>query len=172
MPSNNGNHAANGTSTEIQVIRKQKPRMNKGDRIEAGDKVGKGHITAATRDRHCQAAAMRRAGHTYQSIADALGYADPTGAREAVRAALTLTLRESGTDELRKTEMDRLDALQLSRWDAAINGDNEAFALLLRTMKQRADLMGLNAPVKFQHQGDPNNPVVVKVLKGVSMDDL
>jgi len=49
-------------------------------------------------ERHLQALELRKAGATYQVIADQLGYASPKGAHKAVTSALKATLREAGDD--------------------------------------------------------------------------
>ena len=42
----------------------------------------------AAHERHLQALELRKAGATYQMIADQLGYASPKGAHKAVRSAM------------------------------------------------------------------------------------
>lgn len=125
--------------------------------------------------KQADAVKLKVAGATYEEIARALGYADASGARWAVQAGLAARLDDAGTEELRQLEAERLERLHLSRWKRAMDGDDDAYALVLQTAKQRAALLGLNAPVKLQHAGDPDNPLKMDVeldLKGLSDDEL
>jgi hypothetical protein len=115
---------------------------------------------------------LKVAGATYDDIARSLGFYDKSHARQAVLAGLKESLQQAGTEEFREIERERLERLHLSRWKRTLDGDDDAAALVLQAARQRAALLGLNAPVKLQHAGDPENPVVVKVVKGVRMDEL
>lgn len=118
-----------------------------------------------------QAAAVELAvkGETYEAIARILGYADHSGARRAVQAGLAEALQKSGVEELRQLELERLERLQSSRWERATGGgDDDAYTLVLQTMKQRAALLGLNAPI--QHTGPENGPINVNVQVNVGLE--
>jgi hypothetical protein len=132
--------------------------------------------TPASVARHAEAVKLKVAGSTYDDIARVLGYADHSGARLAVKAGLNARLDASGTEELRQIELERLERLQLSRWELALDpgldSSDAALDRVLRIMKRRAELLGLDAPVKLQHSGHPDHPVVVKVIKGVTFDEL
>jgi hypothetical protein len=65
--------------------------------------------------RHLQALELRKAGATYQAIADQLGYANAQGAHKAVASALKATLREAAED-VRELELTRLDTMLLGLW--------------------------------------------------------
>ncbi len=61
-------------------------------------------------------------GHTYQQIADELGYAN----RGTVHRVVQQTLQAVQTENvaaLRAVEVDRLDALQQALWDRAMGGN-------------------------------------------------
>jgi hypothetical protein len=60
------------------------------------------------KDKQLQALTLRKAGATYEQIAEAVGYRDKSGARKAVEAALRETLREPA-EEVRELERMRLD---------------------------------------------------------------
>lgn len=62
-------------------------------------------------DRRRQAVELRLAGHTYQLIADQLGYRGHTGARAAVEKALRDAIREP-SEEVITMELQRLDAVR------------------------------------------------------------
>lgn len=91
---------------------------------------------------------LRRAGVTYDVIADEVGYSNASGAYHAFTRAMKRTLRESGSEELRELEADRLDRLQRFTWPAAAQGDLRAIETILRIMARRARLLGLDSPIK------------------------
>lgn len=91
----------------------------------------------------------RRAGMTFPVIAERVGYASHAGARAAYWRAMKRTLQEPA-DEIRQTEIDRLDRLQLAMWPKAMQGDSTAVATILRIMERRAKLLGLDMPVKIE----------------------
>ena len=95
-------------------------------------------------ERHLQALELRKAGATYQAIADQLGYAHARGAHKAVASALKATLKEPA-EELRTLEALRLDAALLAIWRRVTKGDDKAIDRLLGIMKRRMELFGLAA---------------------------
>ena len=95
-------------------------------------------------DRHLQALELRKAGATYQAIADQLGYAQAKGAYKAVTSALKATLKEPA-EELRTLEAERLDAALLAIWRRVTKGDDKAIDRLLGIMKRRMELLGFGA---------------------------
>ena len=96
-------------------------------------------------DREVAALELRRAGCTYDVIARRLGYRNRSGAWHAVRAGLTATLAEPA-DELRGLELERLDRMQVAIWDKAITGNLRTVDRVLKIMKRRSALLGLDAP--------------------------
>jgi hypothetical protein len=103
-------------------------------------------------DRHLQALELRKAGATYQMIADQLGYAQAKGAYKAVASALKATLKEPA-EELRTLEAERLDAALLAIWRRVTKGDDKAIGRLLGIMKRRMELFGLAAPRRQEFSG-------------------
>lgn len=103
-------------------------------------------------DRHLQALELRKAGATYQMIADQLGYASPKGAHKAVRSAMRETLREPA-EAVRELEALRLDAALLAIWRRVTKGDDKAIDRLLGIMKRRMELFGLAAPRRQEFSG-------------------
>lgn len=104
--------------------------------------------TAESLDKERKAIELRRAGYTYEDIANAIGYADHTGARDACLRAIKRSMSDAGVDELRQGELDRLDRLQRSAWTSALQGDLQAIATCLRIIDRRSKLLGLDAPIK------------------------
>jgi DNA-binding transcriptional MerR regulator len=99
--------------------------------------------TDDTIQRERQVLELRRAGVTFDAIAEQLKYADRGAAYKAFKRALTRTLQEPAA-ELRDLEVDRLDQLQIAMWEQAMRGDVQAVDRVLRIMAQRAQLLGLN----------------------------
>lgn len=100
-------------------------------------------LRAAERQR--QALELRRAGHSFPTIARHLGYRAASGAYAAVLAGLRATLREPA-DALRELEAQRCDQLQAAVWPAALQGEPRAVLACLKVMERRARLLGLDAP--------------------------
>lgn len=96
-------------------------------------------------ERQIRALNLRKAGATFPEIAEAEGYASPSGAYEAVKAALKKTMSEPA-EELRQLELTRLDDMLASIWDAVLAGDTDSIATALRISERRARLLGLDRP--------------------------
>lgn len=105
----------------------------------------------ARAERDAKALELRKAGSTFQQIADVCGYANAPRAHEAVTKAIRAIPREAAV-EVRALELERLDRLTLAVWDAARNGDRGAIDTVLRLMQRRSRLLGLdlNAPLRDQ----------------------
>jgi hypothetical protein len=102
---------------------------------------------ATLRKKQLRALELLRAGCTYDEIAHDLGYANRGSAWHLLRGAMDKQVLES-VDEYRQLEMDRLDALQARYWDAALDGDRQAAALVLRVIDRRCRLLGLDREPK------------------------
>lgn len=99
--------------------------------------------TAATIEREKRVLELRRAGVTFDAIAEQLAFADRGAAYKAFTRALARTLQQPAA-ELRELELDRLDRLQAAVWAAAMRGDLKAIDRILRIAERRARLMGLD----------------------------
>ena len=97
------------------------------------------------KDRKLRALELRLSGETFNSIAEKLGYASMSGAHKAVQSALKKTLQQPA-DEVRKMELERLDALLSAMWPH--RHKPEYLDRILRVMERRAKLLGLDAAVK------------------------
>lgn len=117
--------------------------------------------TIKAHDRMLAALELRKRGLTYSQIAAQTGYKSAQAAHKAVMTALQRTTQEPA-DEVRKLELERLDALLSGVWYAAINGDDKAVNNALRIMERRAKLLGLDAPVKNEVAGPNQGPVQVE----------
>jgi len=117
-------------------------------------------------ERAKQAFAMRIAGATYAQIGERLQVT--TGAaHKMVRRVLDQTRQETAeaADELRRLEVERLDALTLLLWKQATGSkepNHGAIDRLLRIMERRARLLGLDAPTRQELTGKDGGPVEVQ----------
>lgn len=102
-------------------------------------------------DREIRVLELRRAGLTWQRIAEEVGYADHTGAYAAYKRAIKRTMQQPA-DELRNQEIDRIDRLQLAAWPNAMKGDTKSILTIVRLMERRAKLLGLDMPIKIEQE--------------------
>lgn len=98
-----------------------------------------------TAERDAKAAKLRARGLEYADIAREMGYTDKSAAYKAVQRCLRDTLTEPG-DELRKLELDRLDAMQ--RAVQAILDREHVSISQGRVVRRRGE-------PKFDEHGDP-----------------
>lgn len=116
--------------------------------------------------RQGEALRLRLMGKSYQAIADEMGYANASGAANAVKRALDRTVREPA-DELRQMAVQRLDAMLEPLWRRIANGDPRAVEVAIKLEERRAKLLGLDAPEQVQQQGE-----LVVTVAGVDVSQL
>ena len=92
--------------------------------------------------RRVKAVELKTAGLTYAQVAQELGYSSRGTAYNVVTKALRDQTAAAVTD-LRDLENARLDALQLALWDAAMTGDITAAIAIVKIVKARVHLNGL-----------------------------
>ena len=102
-------------------------------------------------DKEIKVLELRRAGLTWQRIAEETGYADHTGAYAAYKRAIKRTMQQPA-DELREQELDRIDRLQLAAWPNAMKGDTKSIMTIVKLMERRARLLGLDTPIKIEQE--------------------
>lgn len=92
---------------------------------------------------------LRRAGFTFQRIAEEVGYKQASGAQ---RAHERITARNAPQlpKEYVWQELDRLDRMQVALWPRAMKGDDRAVNTIIRLMERRAKYLGIEAPTKVQ----------------------
>jgi hypothetical protein len=103
------------------------------------------HLIA--RDRAYQAHRLRLADADWGGVADPTGYTDGRVGSLAVTAFLQTTAVAQGPNHRRavlRQELDRLDALQLAYWPAAVNGDHNAANIVLKCIARRCTLLGFD----------------------------
>ncbi len=117
--------------------------------------------TVLARVREDQALDLRIRGYTFAHIAEAIGYADSSGAHRAVSRGLERTNNGSlaKAEELKAMEVARLDRL-LRALESGINsGDPSSINSAIRVSERLCKLMGLDAPVKAEVTGKDGRPI-------------
>lgn len=160
--------------------------------IYTGETPGRGQSGRFTRtiggaQRDAEAARLRSRGLSLRQIADALGYANESGAYKAVQRALAAVPVEAA-EELRRLHRRQLDYLARRAWAVlecehpliAANGrivehDGRplldwrpvlrAIDALLRIMEREARLMGLDAPLRVDRFALPTLDAQIERLR-------
>ena len=114
-------------------------------------KLSPRRISAVEKQR--RAVELRLAGHTWQTIADTLGYRNHSGAICAVEAALKRTL-EPAADSFRALTLERLTKVIQVFWPMMIQGDYSAARTVMQASSDIRKLMGLDSPVQIEHGGN------------------
>jgi hypothetical protein len=122
---------------------------------------------------------LRRAGFTFQRIAEEVGYATPSGAQRALERIMKRNVPQA-PEEFRWQELDRLDRMQVALWPRAMKGDDRAIGTIVRLMERRARLVGIDAPQRIQAEVvnyDGNRDIdgdierIVNILRGVDSSE-
>jgi hypothetical protein len=92
---------------------------------------------------------LRSQSYTWRAIADSVGYASGAGALKAYMRAIKRQQQEPVEAAL-FMELSRLDELQSTYWEPAVQGNMRAGEFVLRIMDRRAKFLGLDAPTKIQ----------------------
>lgn len=105
-----------------------------GDRVSTAAKL-------TAKEKQKKALELRLAGVTYQQIAEAVGYSNPSVAHRAVKSALDAIPKEAA-ESLRDMELARLDEMQMRLVARFRTGDLEVTNKIIRVMEHRAKLTG------------------------------
>lgn len=133
--------------------------------------MAKGQTPALTPDqaeRYREVVRLRAAGLTFDEIADRVGYASRSGAKEAYDRALELYGREAVAD-LRELEGERLEQLWRYTFGRILNNPDttaEFVALVnsaVRISNSRSSLYGLEAPKQVELSGQDGGPIETDV---------
>ncbi len=103
---------------------------------------GRHRSQALARYRRARAVELVLEGRTYQQVADELGYANRGTVHRLVQQALQQQVSD-GVQDLRATEVARLDALQTALWARAMAGDVAGVIAVVRIVEARRRLLGL-----------------------------
>jgi hypothetical protein len=106
-------------------------------------------IKPETIERESQVLKLRRGGLTFDLIAKELGFKNASGAHKAYVNACKRIIR-TDVEDIRGTELDRLDMAQGAIWSKVMRGEIPAIMALMKIMDRRARLLGLDAPTKIQ----------------------
>ena len=132
--------------------------------------MAKGQTPALTEEqaeKYTRVLTLRRAGLTFEQIAEQVGYAGRQGAKEAYDSAIKRMGREPAED-LRILENERLDDLWRRAYSQlAQTTDPETFVkleqVMIRISARRAGLMGLDAPRQLEITGKDGGSVQTDV---------
>ena len=133
-----------------------------------------GKMIEATRKQR-EAVQLRVAGASLAQIAERVGYSHPSGAHQAIVAALKEMLPEQERADARRLELAKLDRLEMNAWPRALAGDEKAEATILRCIGMRAKLLGLEAAVQLDvalREGDPVRVEILDVLNDETLEAL
>jgi hypothetical protein len=120
---------------------------------------------------------LRRAGFTFQRIAEEVGYNQASGAQRAYNRIMARHIPQA-PEEHRQQELDRLDRMQVALWPRAMKGDDKAINTIIRLMERRARLVGIDAPQRIQAEVvnyDGNRDIdgdierIVNLIRGVDL---
>ena len=104
--------------------------------------------------RQAKALELRKAGATYDQIADQLDYSSRASAYKAVAKALQAIEEQVAEDaiELCRLEVERLDRLLVALWPKASAGHLGAIDRVIRISERRSRLLGLDAALRAEHR--------------------
>jgi sulfite reductase alpha subunit-like flavoprotein len=126
-------------------------------------------LSPDTAERYRRVVQMRAAGVTFDRIANELGYASRSGAKEAYDTALRSWGREA-VDDLRVLEGERIDELWRRLFTRMLEeGEQEEplevhdfvnlISTAVRLSKRRSELFGLDAPRQHMITGPEGGPI-------------
>jgi len=102
---------------------------------------------------------LRKAGASYELIAEKLKYKTSKGAESAIRRVLKDKYDPEDVEDVVMMELARLDALQLIAWRRAKEGDLSAMDRILKIMERRSQYLGLDKQ-ESQTQGTVHNTAI------------
>lgn len=109
------------------------------------------------------ALSLRIEGMSYAAIAAQMGIA-VSNAYNLVSDALAKLEAETAEKaaEIRRIEVDRLDAMLKALWPAVKQGEPRAIEVSLKTMERRSKLLGLDAPTKQEVSGPDGGAIPIE----------
>jgi hypothetical protein len=128
--------------------------LQEGDGVSQSNIIAIGDIKAPKRrgkihpaliEREYEVLKYRRGGMTYDQIAQKVGYKNASGAKAAYKRAMIRTLQPVA-DELRETQVDRLETALLAIWGKVLKGDLKAIDRLIAISRRQSELLGMDAP--------------------------
>ena len=110
-----------------------------------------------------RAVELRMAGRTWKEIGDTLGYANHSGAVNAVRDALKKTLGVPSA-EFRELTLERLTKILAVQWPDMLRGEVGAAKVCLQAIGDMRQLMGVDMPARIEHSGPEGSPIQHEVV--------
>ena len=139
----------------------------------------------ATAKRRREVLRLRKAGATYEAVADTLrrrhgsdalpnGWDRAYAAKDVSRELEKLrSVNEETAEDLRALEVERLDRMLRGLWDDAAAGDTDAVSAALRVQERRAKLLGLDAATqRLEVEQNVNVRAEIVELRAVIMGAL
>jgi hypothetical protein len=131
------------TPEATQPEKRPRRRANKGGSVKSSPR------SIAVRERDLKCVDLRKAGATWQSIADTLGYAGPGHAYEQFMIVMKDYPRED-VETAREIISDRYEAMIRALWPKVLKGDVWAIDRVTRISEAQAKLLGVNRPEKLE----------------------
>mgnify|MGYP003113166768 CR=1 FL=1 len=100
---------------------------------------------ALTTERQTYLLRLRRRGHSISAISEMLSI-PISSVQSSLSGAYKKLVQEHEAIEARQLELDRLDEVQASYYEPAVEGDHKAAEVVFKAMDRRAKLLGLDAP--------------------------
>lgn len=113
----------------------------------------------ATAERHREWIELRRAGMSELEIASRYGVSQQSVSKAVLKYLRNLSISES--EDLRRMEGERLDALLLALGPGIANGQPRAIEAAVKISERRARLFGLDAPNTHVIEGPNGGPIGV-----------
>lgn len=127
---------------------------------KARRRVVKGSSRIMAQQKRRTALEMRKAGATYDAIAQAVGYKDGGGARKAVLKAMGDVIQEP-VAELKVLQQERLNHMLVAIWQRVQTGDLGAMNMALSIMNKMDALAGTEAAQRIEHDVQSNSAILV-----------
>lgn len=121
-------------------------------------------------EREHQALELRKAGASYDQIAQQLGLAGKGVAHNVVMRALKAFMQEP-CDDVRALEVSRLDQMLLGVWQQARSGHIGAIQSALRIMERRSAYLGLDAPKRSELSGPDGEAIQIDQVNTIVLTD-
>lgn len=118
-------------------------------RTKTAKQVGKRSSRILAQQKRRQALEGRKAGLTYQQIADSVGYTDASAAHKAVMKAFGEVIQEP-VNELKTIQIERLNHMLVALWGRVQQGDERAISTALMVMNKMDALMGTDAAQRIE----------------------
>ncbi len=127
---------------------------------KARRRVVKGSSRIMSQQKRRTALEMRKAGATYDAIAQAVGYKDGGGARKAVIKAMGDVIQEP-VSELKVLQQERLNHMLVAIWQRVQTGDLGAMNMALSIMNKMDALAGTEAAQRIEVDATSSSAILV-----------